>query len=94
MPRSNYYPRSQNYADGMKQMRERQVKWVKWKDIDDYIGYFHDWEVGDTLVALEDLEFSWGWIFSKGQIFTVANNTELLLLDFKSVSDYLKKVED
>lgn len=94
MPRSNFYPRSQNYADGMKQMRERQVKYVKWSDIDDYIPTWHDWEVGDTIVALEDLEFSWGWELSVGERFKITDNTTLLLLDFRGINESFARVEE
>jgi hypothetical protein len=92
--RDNWTPRSQNYLDGHKQMLERQVKWSRWSDIDDYIPTYHDWEIGDTIVALEDLEFSWGWTLDKGEHYTIRSNTTLLLLDFRTINECFEKLED
>ena len=90
---NSFYPRSQNWHDAMEQQRQRQVKQACWEDIDDYIPCFHNFEVGDTLVALKDLEFSWGWKVPKGERVTLRDNTSLLQLDFRTVNECFRKVD-
>lgn len=94
MRRDSFYPPTQNYVEGRQQMRQRQVKWSRWEDIDDYVPYFHDWEIGDTIVALEDLEFSWGWTVQKGEHVKLRDNTSLLQLDIRNIREWFKKVKD
>lgn len=85
---SGYPKRASNYSDALQQ----RIKRKRWVDIDEYVPWFHDWEIGTRIVALQDAEFSWGWEVHAGDTFTIRDNISLWQLDFQSVNYCFKEV--
>lgn len=81
-----------SYWTALHQIRERQVKYIRWEDIDPYVAEFHDFSVGDTIVTIRDVELSSRDEFEEGDMIKLHTYTSLWGLDFPSVNEYFAKI--